>query len=116
MVRIDRDEGVATIFVCLTVGLLILVLAIGLRLGGAVLARQKAETAADLGALAGAARMLLGTSAACATATDLVVANGAQLMSCRAEGLDLLVEVSVPVPAFGDHATARARAGPVAVP
>jgi secretion/DNA translocation related TadE-like protein len=107
------DAGVATVFAALVVGLLILVTGIGLRLGGAMIARQHAETAADLGALAGAARILQGEAAACARAAEVVEANHGAITSCTADGLDLLVQTAVPVPGWGDAATAKARAGPV---
>ena len=106
-----RDAGVSTIFACLSVGVLIIVMGIGVRLGGAMLAREQAETAADLGALAGAARMLLGPETACARAGVVARANRATVVSCRADSLDLLLEVQVPV--WGGSASAHARAGPV---
>ncbi|MGI8590396.1 MAG: pilus assembly protein TadG-related protein [Nakamurella sp.] len=56
----SSDAGMATVFTALAIGVLILVAGIGLRIGGAVLARQQAETAADLGALAGAAHIWRG--------------------------------------------------------
>lgn len=106
-----EDAGVSTIFGCLCVGLLLVVTGIGIRLGGAMLAREQAETAADLGALAGAARMLQGTDTACGRARAMVQANRATLVSCSADGLDLLLEVRTPT--WGGSAQAHARAGPV---
>ncbi len=111
-----RDFGVSTVFACLAVGLMMAVTVIGIRLGGAMLARQQAETAADLGALAGAARILQGSGAACAAAGRLVTANLGTMASCTVVGLDLLVEVHVPAPAWGGTASAHARAGPVTTP
>ncbi len=116
MVDNELDSGVATVFVCLAVALLLAVSAVGIHLGGAVLTRQQAETAADLGALAGAARMLQGVDAACTRAGELVALNRGFMTTCRADGLDLLIEVEVPVPAWGGVATAKARAGPVRTP
>jgi len=112
----ERDDGTATVFTALAVGLLILVTGIGIRLGGAVLARQQAEIAADLGALAGAARVLQGAGAACARAGQVVSANRATMTSCAAAGFDLLVQVEVPVPQSGRSAASRARAGPMTTP
>ena len=112
----SADAGVSTVFACLAVGLFMAVTVIGIRLGGAMLARQQAETAADLGALAGAATILRGASAACATAGDVVAANHGSMTSCAADGLDLRVAVQVPAPAWGSSASARARAGPVTTP
>ena len=112
----QSDSGVSTVFACLAVGLFLAVTVLGLRLGGAMLARQQAESAADLGALAGAADILQGAGVACATAREVVEANRASITSCAADGLDLLVEVQVPVPAWGGNAAGRARAGPVTTP
>ncbi|MET3807058.1 secretion/DNA translocation related TadE-like protein [Nakamurella sp. UYEF19] len=110
------DDGVATIFACLAVCLMILVTGLGIRFGGAILARQQAENAADLGALAGAAVILSGQTAACARATQVVGANGGSLTACAADGFDLLVQVQVDASAWGGDATAHARAGPVTTP
>lgn len=112
----EGDEGVSTVFGALMVGLLIVVTGVCVRLGGAMLARQQAETAADLGALAGAADVLHGADAACAGAARVVAANRGRLTSCVLDGLDVLVSVAVPVPAFGGSASGRARAGPVSTP
>ncbi len=105
------DAGVATVFACLCVGLFLVVAGIGIRLGGVMLAREQAETAADLGALAGAAAMLGGAAAACERAGTVVVANRSTVVSCTADGLDLLLEVQSP--SWGGPAQAHARAGPV---
>jgi secretion/DNA translocation related TadE-like protein len=107
---------VSTIFGCLSVGLLLAVTIVAVRLGGAMLARQQAETAADLGALAGAAQILHGSAAACAAAGRVVTANSATMTSCTADGLDVLVEVDARAPALGGIALAHARAGPVSTP
>ena len=110
--RTETDEGVSTVFACLAVGLLMAVTVIAVRLGGAMLSRQQAETAADLGALAGAGRILLGPVAACTVAGGVVVANRAVMTSCTASGLDLSIEVQVGL-AWGGTAFAHARAGPI---
>ncbi len=108
----EREEaGVSTIFACLCVALFLVVTGIGMRLGGVMLAREQAETAADLGALAGAAHILLGSDQACGRARVVVEANRATLVSCTAQGLDVLLEVRTP--SWGGAAHAHARAGPV---
>lgn len=112
----EDDAGVSTVLGALMVGLLIVVTGVCVRLGGAMLARQQAETSADLGALAGAAAVLQGSDAACGKAARVVVANRGRLISCSVAGLDVLVEAEVPVPTFGGTASARARAGPVSAP
>lgn len=103
-------------FGALTVGLLIVVTGVCLRLGGAMLARQQAETAADLGALAGAAAVLQGADAACQRARAVVEANHGRATSCVLDGPDLLVQVEVPVQVLGGSVSAGARAGPLTTP
>ena len=111
-----RDRGAATI----------LVLAIGLVLAGAGLAgaavgsarvgRHRAQVAADLGALAGAAHAIEGQEVACAAASGLVAANAGRMSSCEVQGLEIVVHVEVPLislPGPSRHARAVARAGPV---
>lgn len=114
--RPERDRGTATVFACIGVVVLLLVTGVGVHLGSVVLARQRAETGADLAALAGAAVLLRGVAAGCAAAGQVARANQVQLRSCAADGLDLLVEVSAEVAGgtgVGGSAIGRARAGPV---
>jgi secretion/DNA translocation related TadE-like protein len=95
---------------------LLLVTGVAVHLGAAVLARQRAETGADLAALAGAAQLLRGAEFACAAAGRVAQANRVEVRSCSADGLDLLVEVTAEVAgggALGGSATGRARAGPM---
>ena len=109
----DRDRGAATVVACLG--------AVGLRgapggaghRGAGVRPRHRAETGADLAALAGAAQLLRGVEVACAAADQVARANGVAVTGCRTDGLDLLVEVVAEVGgAFGGPAAGRARAGP----
>lgn len=101
----------------LALGLLLLAAGlVGAAVGAAHVARHQARTAADLGALAGAVRVIDGQQVACARARQLVVANGARMVDCRLHELDLTVTVEVAPPrALGLRrpATATARAGPV---
>ena len=78
----------------------------------ATIARHRAASAADFAALAAAAEVISGQSAACDRAAELATAGGAQLDSCEVLGLDVRVMVSVPVGVWGMSASARARAGP----
>jgi len=78
----------------------------------AIVARHRAEAAADLGALAGAVRAAEGADAACARAGLLVAANGARLAGCRVDGLDVTVTADVDLPDGIGPAHATARAGP----
>ena len=112
-----RDHGAATVWV-LAVGLAFVLLGLACAaVGVAAVGRHEAQTAADLGALAGAARTLEGPDAACARAAEIVVANGGRMNGCAVHGFDVVVTVSVVVrlPPQGSVrvATARARAGPV---
>ncbi len=60
------------------------------------LARERAASAADLGALAGASAMVAGGEP-CAAVERIVAANGASLRSCRVDGAAVLVEAEVRV-------------------
>ena len=111
------DRGVATVYACLGIVVLLAVTGLGLHLGAATLARQRAETGADLAALAGAAKVLLGPDVVCAEVVRVAVADGAQVQSCSVQGTDVLVMVTVAAGAgpFTAAASGRARAGPVQV-
>ena len=82
----------------------------GAYLGSVVVARHRAQAAADLAALAAAARLPLGTQAACARAT--AVARRMRVDDARCEVDDLDVVVTVRVVAYAAVASAAARAGP----
>lgn len=95
---------------------LIAVTLLALQIGAATVARQRAEAAADLGALAGATAVLSGERAACRAAARVVAANGGTLDSCLLQGADVLVVtvLEVRIGPVRDRAQARARAGPIA--
>jgi secretion/DNA translocation related TadE-like protein len=112
----SADRGAVTVVACVGAVILLLVTGLVVQVGAAVLARQRAETGADLAALAGAAQLLRGAGFACATAARVARQNRVDLRSCAADGPDLLVEVTAEVAGgdvFGGSATGRARAGPV---
>ncbi|WAC92037.1 Rv3654c family TadE-like protein [Mycobacterium sp. Aquia_213] len=94
------------------VGVLLCVTGAGLYVGSVVVARHRAQAAADLAALAAAARLPSGAEAACARAS--AVARGMRVddVGCRVDDLDVVVTVRVAVP-FGGVAQAAARAGPL---
>lgn len=110
------DRGGATVLL-LAVGVAFVVFGVaGAAVGAARVARQQAGVAADLGALAGAAGAALGVTTACESARVIVTANGGRLVTCRLDGLDLLVTVEVTatvLPGLVRAATGRARAGPL---
>lgn len=113
--RPDDERGVATVYACLGVVMLLVAVGFAARFGAAVLARQRAEIGADLAALAGAGKVLQGPDLACATVIRVAVANGVQVQSCTVVGPDVLVTVQVYVGngPFAVTAAGRARAGPV---
>jgi secretion/DNA translocation related TadE-like protein len=77
--------------------------------GRAALARQHAETAADLSALAGAQALARSEPAPCSVAAGAALANGGRLIACSTAGDTLTVSVSVSSPT---SAQAFARAAP----
>ena len=119
-VAVRRDTGAGSVLV-LGVSLVAIVLAGAVaQLGQVVLARHRAEAAADLAALGTARAALTGDPAPCLTAARLTAANGARLVGCRvfagADGWSQSV-VGAAVPVRGPAgrwgpARAVARAGP----
>lgn len=106
--RAGGDRGSSTVLVAAAVGVLLMMLVAGMTLTAAVLARHRAEAAADLGALAGATH----PARACAEARRVVQANRAVLASCEVHGsvVDVTVRVQ-PASAWLGPAEARSRAG-----
>lgn len=85
----------------------------GAILGSVVVARHRAQAAADLAALAAAARLPAGPVSACAWAAELARQMRADGADCAVDGLDVVVTVRMAVPAVGRFtAQAAARAGP----
>ncbi|GGM05321.1 Rv3654c family TadE-like protein [Nakamurella endophytica] len=121
-VRSDRclpsDAGVATIPAAVAMTVLIALTGVLVHLGAAAIARHRAEAAADLGALAGAAKVLDGAAAACSAASALVARNGARLVECDLQGWDVVVraEAAAAVGVLSATVVGRARAGPVTAP
>lgn len=66
---------------------------VGVHLGAAVVARHRAQAAADLAALAAAAAVVNGSSHACAVASDLARRMGTAVAACSVQDLDVLVTV-----------------------
>ncbi|MBM0275605.1 Rv3654c family TadE-like protein [Micromonospora tarensis] len=114
--RPDAERGGATLLL-LALGLgFVLFGTFGAAIAAAGLAGQRAAVAADLGALAGAARAFDGDAMACASASDIAGRNAGRLVGCHLDGLDVLVTVEVaftPLPGLHRVATSTARAGPV---
>ena len=83
------------------------------RLGGALVGRARAESAADAAALAAADRLALGGGAAAArsAAERTATSNDARLISCACAGVSAAVVVEVDLPApLGMFGPARGRA------
>ncbi|MCG5215233.1 flp pilus-assembly TadE/G-like family protein [Streptosporangium sp. KLBMP 9127] len=84
--------------------------------GMARVARHRAQSAADLSALAAARQSMSGSEYACGQAKSLAASNGAVLERCSIEGViaEVRVSVSLTLPGIGARqVVSRARAGPV---
>lgn len=121
MNRPVRDQrGSGTVLALLVLALVLLATAISAGLGAMVLAHRRAQTAADLAALAGAAVTGPGGAEfggrACPRAESIARANGADLIGCEERsgvvGVTVAVGLPLRLPGTGDHVLARARAGP----
>ncbi|MFD8757170.1 Rv3654c family TadE-like protein [Kitasatospora sp. NPDC059577] len=117
------DTGSATVWLLALAMLGTAVFAATLAVGSVVAARHRAESAADLAALAAADRLLLDPDGGCARATGIAAAQGADLVSCAVDRSGDAVEVVAEVRVVGlpvrlpvGPARARARAGPVRAP
>jgi secretion/DNA translocation related TadE-like protein len=111
-----RDCGSATVWaLAIAVAVLALTWA-ALLVVGAIAARHRVESAADLAALAGAAALRDGGDG-CGAATAIAVANGAAMTSCEAgSDASITVTVTLPLPPTlirwaGHQVDATARAG-----
>jgi secretion/DNA translocation related TadE-like protein len=82
--------------------------------GAVVVARHRAQAAADLAALAAAARLPSGAEAACAEASTVARAMRVDDVECRVDDFDVVVTVHVAA-VFAGVAEAAARAGPADV-
>ncbi|MFF3667419.1 Rv3654c family TadE-like protein [Microtetraspora malaysiensis] len=119
--RDQRERGAATIWMVTLMAVVWIVALVVLQTGAARVARHRAQSAADLSALAAAAQALSSPQNACARARAVAVANGARMDACDLSEGVVRVSVSVPVPRVlpllgSATATARARAGPVTAP
>jgi secretion/DNA translocation related TadE-like protein len=82
-------------------------------LGSAVIARHRAQAAADLAALAAAARLAAGPATACAQAKVVAREMRTSTTGCAVDDLDVVVTVEVRLGVGGwGSARAAARAGP----
>lgn len=83
--------------------------------GAAVIGHHRAQSAADLAALAAAGALVSGPGQSCSRAADVAEAMGSRVGQCSVRQLDVVVDVEVPV-RFGRWnlgvAHGQARAGP----
>ena len=117
------EQGAGTVLVLGIMAAALLVIAmIGLA-GQVIVARHRAQAAADLAALSGAASAALAlvtvaatapaSEGACGVADRVAAGNGARIESCSlAAGGVIEVRAVVPVAGHGWSARAQARAGP----
>jgi secretion/DNA translocation related TadE-like protein len=107
------ERGAFTVlFVAIVVVACVLLASAG-RLGGALTARARAETAADAAALAAADSLALGAGDAVAQAQRIAAAHDARLVSCECvdRAAEVVVEVDGSIAAsLPGPARARARA------
>jgi secretion/DNA translocation related TadE-like protein len=122
VVRADSgdDRGSGTVLVLTVVALAAALSAVGAAVGQAVVARHRAESAADLAALAAVTGAPGGSAPSCDLAAAFAVRNGARLFGCvvRADGsvaVEVLVDVQGPLRPV-PVARGRARAGRPPVP
>lgn len=112
------ERGSGTVLVVGGMGVVALLTAAGLHLGGAATAAHRARAAADLAALAAASVVQSGMGDPCAVAEGVARRNGARLAACEEKGGErVMVRVSTAVtlswPGVPKVATASAMAGPV---
>lgn len=110
------SSGSATVLVLAATAAVLTLALGGIAVVTAGLVRQRAEAAADLAALAGAAA-LQREDDPCTRAATVASAQGATLQQCRLDSRDVVVQAQVPVGGWlrtwvGPGIRARARAGP----
>ena len=108
------QRGSASLLVVTLSGLVLLIGLAAAFVTATAAAHRRAQSAADLAALAGAVARQRGDDA-CGGAADMAGGNGAELVTCELLGDDVRVTVRVPSPELAGHTwevLARARAGP----
>ncbi|MDY6808843.1 hypothetical protein GIY30_20525 [Gordonia sp. HNM0687] len=118
MYRWGDDRGFATLLGAFAIATIAAVAVAMLYVGGAVVARHRAQSAADLAALAAAQQHVLAAPEPCRAAEEIAQEQrvGARIERCAADGIDVVLTVAVPVrlgPFGVRDALASARAGPV---
>ena len=112
--RVPDQRGSASVLGVVLVGVLAAVTLLVAVVGGVVADQRRAESAADLGALAGAAAVQQGADG-CAAARPVVRLNGARLAACSIDGAVVWLRAIRSIgPVLGRRFTvsSTARAGP----
>ncbi|MFI0449119.1 Rv3654c family TadE-like protein [Actinomadura sp. 6N118] len=111
----DRGSGVVWVVGFMAVVWVVAVTA--MTVGSVRAARHRADAAADLAALAGAARVAEGRAAACRAAEAIAAKSGGRLSACGVRGrvveISVTVVLKVPIATDALRVSSRARAGPV---
>lgn len=108
------DRGSASMLVVVHLSVLLVLTCALAAVGGLVTAHRRAQSAADLAALAGAAALADGRDA-CGQARAIASSNGAQLRDCWVRDREVRVRVTAPGPRWlgrRPSLAAEARAGP----
>lgn len=90
------ERGSATIVAVALSAALLCSGVLGLAVVQAAVVMSRAQTAADLAALAGAQAV----TDPCGASAAVAEANGAAITRCVSEGLDVVIEVTMPAPPF----------------
>jgi secretion/DNA translocation related TadE-like protein len=96
---VTGDRGSSTVWIVIACLVTWAVATLALSIGGAVVARHRAESAADLAALAGARSVATGIGDACTEAEQVAAAMGARVVACErlADGsLQVVAETALP--------------------
>ena len=108
------QHGSASLLVVTLSGVVLLVGLAAAFVTATAAAHRRAQSAADLAALAGAVALQRGEDA-CSGAADVARGNDAELLACEVLDEDVRVTVRVPSPELAGHTwevQGRARAGP----
>ncbi|XRQ16821.1 Rv3654c family TadE-like protein [Actinomadura welshii] len=111
------DRGAGTIWVLAFAAVIWVGAVAAVAVGGVRGARHRADAAADLAALAAAARVAVGEDGACASAGRIAAETGARLARCRVREevveVSVTVDMVVPMGIGAVTVSSRAKAGPV---
>lgn len=104
------DRGAATVLWVAMLLVILWVAVIAIALAEFAVSRTKADTAADLAALAGAQVVLTGNL--CTAAEQVAADNDARLRSCGVQGTDVVITVERPVGRIFQHIASLAGKSP----